>query len=161
MGRQNRSEVRSAVALSFDLYGQRGEEDTVPEVDVMPYTTDAELASGAAGAFRTLAVDEPALAAEAERQALYALAQRPENFQRSRVFDQIELAHVRFLAAEPEQACLDAQRAIEMAASVPASTRIPDRLRELLASAAAYVDMPAVQELRDRLSTAPSADGPP
>jgi hypothetical protein len=153
MGAAQLSEARSAVALAFDLYGQRGEEDATPAVTTcFPYTTDAELASGAATCYRQLAEHDRTLAAEAERHALHALAHRPDGFARSRVFDQIELARARFLADEPEQACVDGHQAVQMASQVTASSRVTARLWELGAETRPYKEQSEVKELRERLA---------
>lgn len=132
MGTAHLSEVRSAVGLAVDLYGQQHDEDASPAVvRCFPYTTDAEIASNAATGYLALAQHAPSFAADAERQALYALANRPPGFQRSRVFDQVTLARARFLGGEREQASHDSEEAVQMAAHITASRRVSERLREL------------------------------
>src|SRR5688500_1257436 len=122
MGTAHASEVRSAASLAIDLYGQQDDHDTTPAVlRCFPYTTDAEIASNAATGYLTLAQHNPSFAADAEREALYALAHRPAGFQRSRVFDQITLAQARFLRGEREQAGRDSEEAILMAERITAS----------------------------------------
>lgn len=132
MGAAHSSEVRSAAGLAIDLYGQQDDADTSPAVvRCFPYTTDAEIASNAATGYLTLARHNPSFAVDAERQALYALANRPAGFQRSRVFDQITLAQARFVGGEREQARQDGEEAMLMAERITASRRVNARLREL------------------------------
>jgi hypothetical protein len=155
MGTGYTSEARSAVGLSFDLYGQIGDEDNASAVTAcFPYTTDAELASGAAVCYRLLDEHDRALAAEAERQALYALSHRPKGFTRSRVFDQIELARARFAAGEPDQACTDGEVALRLAGDVATSKRVVLRLHELLEDAEPYKNRNRVREMREKLRLA-------
>lgn len=71
---------------------------------------------------------------------------------RSKLFAQIRLASVRFLAGEAEQACDDGEQALRLAERVT-SARIQVRLRELLADAEPYAKVPRVAEFRDRLRT--------
>jgi hypothetical protein len=152
MGTGYLPEVRSAVGLSFELYGQIGDDDIAPAVMAcFPYTTDAELASTAAGAYRMLAVEDCRLANDAANQALYALAQRPETFVRSRVFDQIELARARLLAGEVDQAALDGQQALEAADHVMTSRRVVSGLRALGREAGVHDGSEALRALRQRI----------
>jgi hypothetical protein len=144
-------EVRSAIGLSFDLYHQAKDDHRVPEaVDYYPYTCEAELASVAAACYRDLAHVRPEFAALAEQQALFALAHRDHSFTRSKAFDQINLARIRFHMAEPEQACLDGSRALELAATVQASSRVRVQLTQLVADAEPYLPHPAVREFREK-----------
>jgi hypothetical protein len=155
MGTGYLPEVHSAIGLSFELYGQIGDEDQAPAVMAcFPYTTDAELASTAAAAYRTLAVEIPSLAGEAANQALYALSQRPETFARSRVLDRIELARARLLAGEPDQAAADGETALEAAKEVSTSRRVVTGLRSLLRDADAHEGGEALDTLKYRLRTA-------
>ncbi len=155
MGTGYLPEVRSAIGLSFELYGQLVDEDQAPAVTAcFPYTTDAELASTAAAAYRTLAVDIPSLADQAASQARYALSQRPATFVRSRVFDQIELARARLLAGDPDQAAVDGQQALEAAKQVATSRRVVTGLRSLLRDADAHDRCAALDTLKYRLRTA-------
>lgn len=132
MGTAHLSEVRSAVGLAVDLFGQQHDEDASPAVVCcFPYTTDAEIASNAATGYLALAQHIPSFAADAERQAVYALAHRPPGFQRSRVFDQVTLAQARFLGGEREQAGHDSEEAVVMADHITASRRVNQRLRKL------------------------------
>jgi hypothetical protein len=132
MGTGYLPEVRSAVGLSFELYGQRGDEDQAAAVVAcFPYISDAELASTAAAAYRTLAVEIPYLAEDAANQAIYALSQRSETFARSRVFDQIELARARLLSGELDQAAIEGHAALGAAKQVATSTRVVAGLHAL------------------------------
>jgi hypothetical protein len=155
MGAGYVSETRSAIALSFDLFGQTGDEDFAPAVTAyFPYTSDAELAGGAAVCYRHLVDDYPRLAPDAERQALYALANRPEGFTRSRVLDQIELARVRFACNAPHQACADGEQALYMAEQVASSKRTISALHKLVAEAERHRDQPTVRQFRERIRQA-------
>jgi hypothetical protein len=152
MGLGYRSEVRNAINLSFDLYGDAHADEPVPAVaEYWTYTSDAELAGMASVSYRDLAAADPHLAGESERYALYALTHRADGFGRSRVFDRISLAQARFLKGETEQACQDSQQAIDTAAEVPASKRVATRLRGLLIDSAPFKDQPVVRDLRERL----------
>lgn len=158
MGTGYLPEVRSAVGLSFELYGRIGDEDQAPAVlAYFPYTTDAELAGTAAVAYRMLAIEIPSLAEEAANQAVYALSQRPETFVRSRVFDQIELARARLLAGELDQAAVDGQEALEAAKQVATSRRVVSGLRALGREAAAHDADGALKDLSYRLQSAIAA----
>jgi hypothetical protein len=150
-----RAEARNAVSLSFDLYGQgSGDISDAAVRDYYPYDDDAELASNAAVCYRTLAVEDRLLAGNAEDHALYALTYRGPGFTRSKVFDQIGLAQARFRKAEPDQACLDGERAIEMSAGVAASRRVVQRLRELVDDSEPYRELRSVRDFRERLLAA-------
>jgi hypothetical protein len=149
------AEIRSAVNLSFDLYGEARDDEPDPAVaEYWPYTSDAELAYVAAGTFRDLALAKSSLAAESEQYAQYALVHRGSGFARSTVFDQIALARARFLKAEPDQACRDGETAIDLAATVAASKRVTTRLRDLLADSHPYRNQASVREFRERLELA-------
>ena len=157
MGTAYLPEVRSAIGLSFDLYGNASGEDVASVVAAgsrFAYASDAELAFAAAMCYGDLAEEDPRLAADAEQQALYALAHRGDGFARSRVLDQIALVRARFRGAEPDQACADGYQAIEMAADVTASQRVTSRLAELMTDSEPYQDRPAVRDLRERLALA-------
>lgn len=152
MGSASLSEARSAIDLSFELYAQIGDEDSGPDVTAsFPYTSDAELASGAALCYRQLAEHDSVLAVEAERQALYALNHRAAGFTRSRVFDQIELARARFVANEPDQACADGEAAMDLAKNVATSKRVALRLHGLLQESESYGDIARVRDFRESL----------
>jgi hypothetical protein len=154
-------EVRSAISLSSDIYGQAQADEPSPVVEeYWPYATDAQTAGIAALTYTDLAVDDPSLAAEAERHAGYALANRADGFRRSQAFDQISLTRARFLGGEPEQACRDGNMAIELAAQVPASTRVTSRLGGLLADSAPYQDRPDVRDFRERLELTVAGTSP-
>jgi hypothetical protein len=149
------AEIRSAINLSFDLYGEARDDDPDPAVaEYWPYTSDAELAGVAASTYRDLAAAEPSLAVESEKYALDALMRRRDGFTRSKVFDQIALARARFLKAEPDQACRDGEIAIDLAATVAASRRVTARLHDLLADSRPYQDRSEVCEFRERLELA-------
>jgi hypothetical protein len=153
-------EVRNAISLSFDLYHQADDDDYVPEAaDYYPYTCEAELASVAAACYRDLAEVRPEFAALAEQQALFALAHRDDSFTRSKAFDQINLARIRFHMAEPEQACLDGSRALELAATVQASSRVRVQLRQLETDAEPYLPHPTVREFREQTRQLIDGDG--
>jgi hypothetical protein len=81
---------------------------------------------------------------------LFALAHRDDGFTRSKVFDQINLARIRFHMAEPEQACLDGSRALELAATVQASSRVRVQLSQLVADAEPYLPHPTVRKFREQ-----------
>jgi hypothetical protein len=105
MGTSHLAEACSAVNLGFDLHAKAADDDVDPAVAARsPLFFDpagAELAGVAADCYLDLAVDDPRLAADAERHLLRALASRTEASARSRVFDQILLARCRFLQGEP------------------------------------------------------------
>lgn len=152
MGNGYAAEARSAIGLSFELHGQIRDEDQAPAVTAcFPYTCDAELAQGAATCYRQLAQHDKTWAAEAERQARYAVEHRPSGFTRSKVFSQIELARARFAGEEPDQACDDGEIALEMAGKVPASRRVVLQLHELLEDAEPYQDRARMREFRERV----------
>ncbi len=113
---------------------------------------EARLSSNAGGAYLMMARENKLLAAEAERHILLNLANLSQGQGRNKAFGWIELARIRFLAGEPEQASEDGARAIEAAAST-SSSMIRIRLRELLAESEPHAEVPCVMELRDRLRT--------
>ncbi len=149
MGVGNLPEIRSAVALSFDLLGSIGNDDE----NELAYTSDAELAGVAACCFQDLAAEDRVHAGEAERHALYALEHRAPGFTRSQVFDQVLLARARFAQGEIDQAAADGMIALDTAASVADSERVTARLGELLTATEPYWDRSSVDDLRHRLRT--------
>jgi hypothetical protein len=112
--------------------------------------SEAELSGMASAAYLVMARDNRQLAAEAEDRTLYLLASVGEGQRRNKVFAQIRLACVRFVAGEPEQASDDGDQALDLAENT-ASAMVRTRLRELLADSDPYQDVPKVRELRDRL----------
>lgn len=72
---------------------------------------------------------------------------------RSKVFSQIRLARIRFLAGEAEQACDDGGQALSAAEQV-SSAMIRARPRELPADAEPYAKAARVADLRERLRAA-------
>ena len=148
-------EVRSALNRSFELHAQASDEDKAVATTLWHRTLDmseAESHSHAAYAFFLLAKEDDRLAAEAEQHTLKKLSNLGEGHGRGKVFSQIRLTAIRFLAREPEQACDDGDRAIE-AAEHTSSAMIRTRLRELLVESEPYMDVPRVVEFRDRLRT--------
>jgi hypothetical protein len=155
MGHRYLPEVRSAIGLSFELYGQISDEDRAPAVTAcFPYTSDAELASSAATCYRRLSTEDPGLAGSAVAQALHALSRRPQGFARARMFDQIELTRARFLAGEPDHAASDGETALGMADRVSTSRRVAARLRELWRETEPYQAYGPVRTLRAGLREA-------
>lgn len=155
MGASNLPEVRSAIGLSFDLYGDATDEDVLRTIAASPLdaiASEAELAGGAAGCYADLAGEDRRLAADAEKHALYALAHRGDGFARAKAFDQIDLVRARFRGAEPDQACVDGHKAIEMAAEITASQRVVSRLSKLMTDSEPYRDRPAVRDFREQLA---------
>lgn len=148
-------EMDSYINLSFDLYHRATEDEPSSAVaDYFPYACEAELASVAAASYLDLAHEDVRLTARAERHARHALSSRADGFERSRVFDQVTLARVRFRAGEPDQACRDGQQAIQMAAAVSGSHRVRTQLAWLRNDTAPHQQRPAVRELREQLSLA-------
>jgi hypothetical protein len=163
LGAHTIPEIRHAVELAVDLLGeaehqsaeQRADHDLSPDAGI-PYTGPAELAGNAALAWLDAARQAPpparqAAARQAEQQALFALASRPEGFTRSRVFDLICLASSRFILAEADQAATDGNAALDLAAQVANSSRVLDRLGPLLAHSAPHAALSTVGDFRGRL----------
>ncbi|HEX6685426.1 MAG TPA: hypothetical protein VF062_21755, partial [Candidatus Limnocylindrales bacterium] len=97
-----------------------------------------------------LAREDKRLAAEAEKHTLSHLAEIPAGQGRNRVFSQIRLASIRFVAGEPEQACRDAEVALDKAEH-QASSMIKARLNDLLTDSQPYAHLPEVADIRDRV----------
>jgi hypothetical protein len=146
-------EVRNALSLSLDLHAQASDEDRATAPTLWHRALDmseAELSGMASAAYLVMARDNRQLAAEAEDRTLYLLASVGEGQRRNKVFAQIRLACVRFVAGEPEQASDDGDQALDLAENT-ASAMVRTRLRELLADSDPYQDVPKVRELRERL----------
>jgi hypothetical protein len=155
MGLGYLAEIRNAINLSFDLYAlARNDEPAPPVAEYWPYTSEAELASVAAGSYGDLAQIDRGLAGESERYARRALECRSDGFTRAKVFDQIALARAGFLAAEPEQASRAGSTAVDLAADVGSSRRVTTRLGGLLVDSEPYQDQPVVREFREHLQFA-------
>ncbi|WKU03460.1 hypothetical protein [Micromonospora sp. HUAS LYJ1] len=145
-------EIQHATALAVDLLAHA---DDAP----LAYIDAAELAGNAALAWQDAAIHTPALARHAEKQALFALAHRTGGYSRSTVFHQVSLTAARFTLAEADQAATDGHTALDLAAEVPTSTRVLDRLHTLLDHSAPYANRPAVATFRDRLTLTLRATG--
>lgn len=143
-------EIRRNLALAKDLHisAPADPDDRLrPGVDM----SDAELASIAAASYLNIARTDRRLAADAESEILYALANPSDGYAKNEVFKQLRLASVRFVAGEPEQGCVDAGKALDMVAGVHGSDLVDIRLRELLADAEPYRSIPKVNELWARI----------
>ncbi|MGW0505752.1 hypothetical protein [Micromonospora sp. NPDC003241] len=149
LGTASVPEIRHATALAVDLLAHAGEDGAA-----LAYIDQAELAGNAALAWQDAANHTPALASHAEQQALFALSHRPSGYSRSAVFDQVSLAAARFTLAEAEQATADSHTALDLAANVPTSARVLDRLRTLLDHSSPYRRRPDVRDLHERLHLA-------
>lgn len=83
----------------------------------------------------------------------HAITSRPAGRVRSRAFDHIGLARTRLIQGEYEGAATAADTALGLLGEL-SSSRVTDRLRELLIDAGPHAGNQAVQGLRDRLSAA-------
>jgi transcriptional regulator with XRE-family HTH domain len=154
------SEVDRCINLSLDLYRKSADDEYSPAVaDYFPYACEAELAGVAAASYHELAQEDTQLATRAEQHARYALDHRGDGFTRSKIFDQVTLARVRLRAGEIEQACLDGQQAVQMAAEVTESKRVRTHLRQLMNDTTPYQQQSAVRELREELRGAVAGQG--
>jgi hypothetical protein len=155
MGAGYLPEVRHDINRAFDLAAEADHDEPDPATAAdWSYAGEAELASLAAEGCLDLAGADRGMAEESERLALRAVNTRGAGFVRSRVFDQITLARARLRRGEPEQACLDAATAVDMAGSVVGSRRVPARLRALRADTRPHQHRSDVRELRERLRLA-------
>jgi transcriptional regulator with XRE-family HTH domain len=155
MGAAHLSEVDRYVSESFDLFRKSEDDEYSPAVaDYYPYACEAELASVAAASYHELAREDRRLTTPAETQASTALNSWSEGFVRSKVFDQVTLARIRFRAGDLERACVDGGQAIQLASTVSESKRVRDRLTQLLSDTTPYQRRPAVRELREQLGLA-------
>jgi hypothetical protein len=145
------TELKAAVQLAEDLLADA---DPDNDDDLLAYTGRAELAGNAAIAWQDAAAHTPALAVNARQQAAAALADRPDGYSRSRVFDQISVAAAGFTGIDPDQAAADGHLALDLAADVATSARVLDRLRQLMQHSAAHARRPAVRDFRGRLAAA-------
>jgi transcriptional regulator with XRE-family HTH domain len=153
LGRSHLAEARSALSMSFDLYSQADADDRAAAPTMWHRAgimDEARLSSNAGSAYLVMAGEDKRLTAEAEKFILLNLANLGQGQGRNKAFGQIELARIRFLAGEPEQASDDGNRAIE-AAERTSSAMIRTRLRVLLTDSEAYAGVPRVGEFRDRL----------
>lgn len=154
-GRAAHPEMRAAIACAFDLYADdAGEED--PDHGAMSYTSVAELSGVSAVALRDAAYADPDRAASHAAASIEytqtALTERPEGYDRSRLFDLIGLARNGFLLKEPEQAAHDGQKAIATAAHVVSgSARAMNRVKQLAADCRQWQHISAVRELGESL----------
>jgi hypothetical protein len=111
-------EVRNALALAQEFHAQASEDDraTAPQLWHRALDMSAtELSGMAATTYMVLARGDRSLAAEAEKHTLAHLCEVDAGQGRNRVFSRIRLASIRFVAGEPEQACLDADLALALA----------------------------------------------
>ena len=164
LGRSHQAEARSTLSKSFDLYAQADADDRAAAPTMWHRAgimDEARLSSNAGGAYLVMAREDKLLTVEAEKHILLNLTNLSQGQGRNKAFGWIELARIRFLAGEPEQASHDGNRAIEAAANT-SSSMIRRRLHELLAESEPYADVPSVTELRDRLrvATAQRAEAP-
>lgn len=146
-------DVRNALNLAYDLHAQASDEDRTNAslgIHRALDLSEAELHARAAFAYSMLAREDPRLASDAEERVLYRLADVRPGQARNKVFSQVRLASVRFMAGDAEQACDDGDQALDAAEHVT-SAMIRTRLRELLADSDRYADVPRVVEFRDRL----------
>lgn len=146
-------EVKDALSLSSDLYGEASDEDRAVIGSMWHRVMDtsvAELAAPAAVACLTLAEHDPRLTAHAEKYTMDQIA-TVEKSGRGKAFGHIRLARIRFLAGEAEQACDDGDLALQLAEHMKSAT-VQARLRELLPASEPYsAGVPRVVEFRDRL----------
>jgi hypothetical protein len=153
LGPSTLPEVRGATQLAVELHAQADEEER-DALAGLPHrridVSEPELAAKAADCYLTLAREDRGLAAEAESGALLALHQIPAEYGRNRALAQIRLARVRFAMGEPEQGCVDGERAVELTERF-ASTMVTTRLRELLGDAKGYEGVAGVGEFRERV----------
>jgi len=153
LGPSRLSEVRIALGMAFDLYGRANEDDNAGASTMWHRVMDVsehELVPPAAAAFVALAEHDPRLAAEAEKYTLRQLANLPDGQGRSKMFGHIRLAKIRFLSGEGEQACEDGDQALDIAPCVT-STMIQARLRDLMAAAKPFAEVPRVRQFKGRL----------
>ena len=141
-------EMTHAIGLAEDLLEHAHSSDE----DLLAYTGVAELAGNAALAWQDAATHDRDLARHAEQQAIRALANRPDGYSRSKVFDHISLSASRFTLTEAEQAAADGHTALDLAAEVATSTRVLDRLSTLLEHSRPYAHQPDVRDFRERLT---------
>jgi hypothetical protein len=149
-------EIRSTLGLSLDLHARADDEERADAESRWHRAFDtsaAELSGMAAAAYLVLAREDPRLAAEAEERTLRHLATVGEGQGRNRLFSQIRLASIRFLAGEPEQAADDGTEALHLAEDT-ASAMVRTRLRELLADSEPHAGLPTVTEFRERMDAA-------
>jgi hypothetical protein len=155
LGRTCLPEVRSAVGLSFDLEAQATDEERQMVAGLAHRSIDmseAELAAKASYAYLVLAGEDRRLAAEADEHGRHAL-HIADGYGRNKVLAQIRLARVRFVSGEPDEACDDGERALEMAGATT-SNMVTMRLREMLRDAEPYRQRPRVRQLREQVRMA-------
>lgn len=153
-------EVKSTLSMAFDLYAQATDEDRSTAVAGWHRALDMSesgLHGRAAAAYLVLAKENNQFAGDAEYSTLYMLANTAGGQGRDKVLGQIRLARVRFALDEPEHACADGDRALDLAEETP-SAMVRIRLRELLADSEPYGELPNVKVLRERVRTAVSRE---
>lgn len=146
-------EVRGAVGMGFDLYGQAGDEEREDLRQIAHRSIDVsepELAAIASAAQLVLAKENPALASKVANRTLHALANLGPGYGRNRVLAQIRLARARFVGGEPDQGCDDGDQALVHAENT-ASAMVRTRLRELYADTEPYREQARVREFRERV----------
>jgi hypothetical protein len=99
------------------------------------------------------AASSPAHADTAAELIEQAIGSRPAGRVRSRAFDHVGLARTRLLQREYESAATAADTALGLVGEL-SSSRVTDRLRELLASTEAHLGSRTIAALRDRLTAA-------
>jgi hypothetical protein len=149
-------EVRGAVGMGFDLYGQ-AEDDEREDLRRIAHrsidVSEPELAAIASAAQLVLAKENLALAGEVADRTRHALANLGPGYGRNRVLAQIRLARARFVGGEPDQGCDDGDQAL-VHAEQTASAMVRTRLREMYVDTERYRERARVRELRERVRAA-------
>jgi hypothetical protein len=143
-------EFDRAVGLAKDSYEHA---DPASDPDWVQFFDASEFYATIGICHYIAAASSPAHADTAAELIEQAIGSRPAGRVRSRAFDHVGLARTRLLQREYESAATAADTALGLVGEL-SSSRVTDRLRELLASTEAHLGSRTIAALRDRLTAA-------
>jgi hypothetical protein len=143
-------EFDRAVGLAEESYAHA---DPATDPDWVQFFDASEFYATIGICHQIAAASRPDNAGTAAAMIEQAIASRPAGRVRSRAFDHIGLARTRLIQEEYEGAAAAADTALGLLGEL-SSTRVTDRLRELLTDTEPHAGNRAILSLRDRLSAA-------
>lgn len=143
-------EFDRAVGLAEDSFGHA---DPGSDPDWAQFFDASEFYATIGVCHQIAAASRPEHAGTAADMIARAIGSRPAGRVRSRAFDHIGLARTRLLQGECEGAATAADTALGLLGEL-SSSRVADRLRELLTDTEPHAGNRSIGELRDRLTTA-------
>jgi len=143
-------EFDRAVGLAGDSYTHA---DLATDPDWVQFFDLSEFYATIGVCHQIAAASRPGHASTAALMIEHAISNRPPGRVRSRAFDHIGLARTRLIQGEYDGAATAADTALGLLGEL-SSSRVADRLRELLGDTEPHAANRAIQGLRDRLAAA-------